>query len=77
MKIRIPPAHRTEKFVQGELAMFCWKRCFGHVTWDQLVQMLKTTRCDPNNLYLIYRVRDENDENVNENAMAYVETLDI
>jgi hypothetical protein len=28
-------------------------------------------------MYRIYRVRDENDENLNENAMAYVETLDF
>jgi hypothetical protein len=77
MKIRIPPAHRTKKFVQGELAMFCWKRRFGHVAWDRLVQVLKTTRYDPNNMYLIYCVRGENDDNLNENAMSYVETLDF
>jgi hypothetical protein len=76
MKIRIPPVHRTNKFVQGELAMFCRKRRFDHVAWDRLVQELKTNRYDPNNMYLIDRVRDENDDNVNENAMAYVETLD-
>jgi hypothetical protein len=76
MKIRIPPAHRTKKFVQGELAMICWKRRFGHVAWDRLVQVLKTTRYDPSNMYLIYRVRDENDKNLNDNAMTYVETLD-
>jgi hypothetical protein len=64
-----PTSPSYKIFVQGELAMFCWKRRFGHVVWDRLVQVLKTTRYDPNNMYRIYSVRDMNDGNVNENAM--------
>jgi hypothetical protein len=61
MKIRIPPAHRIKKFVQGELAMFLLEKTFWPRSVGRLAQVLKTTRYDPSNMYRIYRVHDEND----------------
>jgi hypothetical protein len=76
MKIQIPSVHRTRKFVKGELALFCWKRRYGNAAWSRLLHVLKTTRYDPKNMYTTYRVGDENEE-TNDNAINYVETLDI
>jgi hypothetical protein len=69
MKIRIPSAHRTRKFVKGFILL-------EKKIWERSVEPLKTTRYDPNNMYTTYRVGDDNEE-INVNAIKYVETLDI
>jgi hypothetical protein len=63
IKLRVPPAHRTKKFIQGELELFCWKRRFGHIAWERLMHVLKVSKYDSANMYANYRVNDENEEN--------------
>jgi hypothetical protein len=52
IKLRVTAQHHAKKFVDAELAVFSWKRRYGHICWERLLTAMKNTKCNSDNMFV-------------------------
>jgi hypothetical protein len=52
INLRVTAEHRTKIYVAGQIAVFCWKRWFGHKCWELLMEAMNTIKYNSLEMYV-------------------------